>query len=58
MYHPRLQVWEAKRPADVSPKEYEQQWTEEPELRRELEALRQDLSRYALALAEIAGVEN
>jgi hypothetical protein len=57
-WHPRLQVWEAKRPADVSPKEYEQQWTEEPELRRELEALRQDLSRYALALAEIAGVEN
>jgi hypothetical protein len=31
-WHPRLQVWEAKRPSDVSPKEHEQQWSEEPEL--------------------------
>ena len=56
-WHPRLQVWEAKRPNDVSPSEYEQQWSEISELRRELETLRGDLSRYALALAEIAGVE-
>jgi hypothetical protein len=57
-WHPRLQVWEAKRPDNVSPSEYEQQWTEETQLRSELEALRRDLSQYALVLAEIAGVEN
>jgi hypothetical protein len=36
-WHPRLQVWEAKRPSDVSFQEYEQQWTQEPELRQELD---------------------
>lgn len=57
-WHPRLQVWEAKRPTDISPAEYEQQWSEIRQLRSELEALRRDLNRYALALAEISGVEN
>lgn len=33
-WHPNLQVWEAQRPDDVSPKEYEHQWVEEPELRK------------------------
>lgn len=57
-WHPLLQAYEAKRPSDLSPKEHEEQWSEEPQLRNELESLRQDLSSYALALAEIAGVEN
>lgn len=57
-WHPRLQVWEAKRPADVSPSEYEQQWFEAPQLRGELAALRKNLNQYALALAEIAGIED
>jgi hypothetical protein len=56
-WHPRLQVYEAKRSADVSPKEYEDKFPEISDLRKELEALRQDLSQYALALEEIAGVE-
>lgn len=56
-WHPRLQAWEAKRPADRSPKEHEQQWSEEPELRNALTSLRTDLEEYASALAEIAGVE-
>jgi len=46
-----------KRPADISPKEHEQSWTEEPKLRSELTQLRQDLARYAEALAIIANVD-
>jgi hypothetical protein len=56
-WHPRLQVWEAKRPNDVSFSEYEQQWVEAPQLRNELEKLRSDLEYYAVALEKIAGVE-
>ncbi len=56
-WHPRLQVWEAKRPADVSPAEHEQQWSEAPKLQSSLASLRRDLNQYALALADIAGVE-
>ncbi|MDJ0597755.1 MAG: hypothetical protein QNJ37_02770 [Crocosphaera sp.] len=56
-WHPLLQVWEVKRPPDVSPLEYEKQWDQEPQLRQELEDLRQDLYQYALALADIAGIE-
>ena len=57
-WHPLLQVWEAKRPIDISPKEHEQNWSEEPKLRSELARLREDLEQYANALARIAGVEN
>jgi hypothetical protein len=56
-WHPRLQAWEAKRPPERSPREHEQQWAEGPELRNALADLRHDLELYALALAEIAGVE-
>jgi len=55
-WHPRLQAWEVKRPVDRSAKEHELLWSEEAELRNALVALRQDLERYAFALAEIAGV--
>lgn len=57
-WHPNLQVWEAQRPDDISHKEYERQWVEEPELRQELETLRGELNKYAQALAQIAGVES
>ena len=56
-WHPFLQAWEAKRPADLSLKEHEQNWSEEPKLREELAQLRRDLEQYANALAVIAGVE-
>ncbi len=56
-WHPLLQAWEAQRPAEVSPKEHEQSWSEEPKLREELASLRNDLEEYARALAQIAGVE-
>ena len=56
-WHPRLQAWEAKRPADLSPKEHEQKWSEAGKLRDELAKLISKLEQYANALAEIAGVE-
>lgn len=56
-WHPPLQVWEAKRSAELSPKEHELNWPEEPQLRQELTQLRSDLEQYANALAKIAGVE-
>lgn len=56
-WHPLLQAWEAKRPLGMSPKEHEQNWSEEPKLRSELEVLRAGLEEYANALAVIAGVE-
>ncbi|GGA23535.1 hypothetical protein CYANOKiyG1_38820 [Okeania sp. KiyG1] len=56
-WHSNLQVWEAQKPDDVSPKEYEVRWIDEPEARKELEILRGELNQYAQALAEIAGVE-
>lgn len=57
-WHPRLQVWEARRSAEVSPQEHEQRWAEAAQVRSELARLRQDLSEYASALAAIAGVEH
>jgi len=56
-WHPLLQTWEALRPPHLSPKEHEQNWSEESKLREELESLRKDLEQYANALAIIAGVK-
>ncbi len=56
-WHPRLQAWEAQRAPNVSPKEHELKWAEEPQLRAELETLRTELRQYATGLAEIAGVQ-
>jgi hypothetical protein len=56
-WHPLLQVWESQRPADRSPKEHEQLWTEEPSLRQDLGKLRAELEIYAQALARVAGVD-
>lgn len=56
-WHPLLQAWEVKRPDELSPKEHEKNWSEEPKLRDELAKLRNELEQYANALAQIAGVE-
>ncbi|MEM6452255.1 MAG: hypothetical protein AAF703_18325 [Cyanobacteria bacterium P01_D01_bin.105] len=57
-WHPELQAWEAERPDNVSPKEHEKKWVEEPCLRNELQVLNEALEQYALALAEIADVKS
>ncbi|MBO1053017.1 MAG: hypothetical protein HEQ25_13785 [Dolichospermum sp. DET73] len=56
-WHPLLQTWEAQRPPHLSLKEHERNWSQQKELRAELELLRKDLEKYANALAEIAGVK-
>jgi hypothetical protein len=56
-WHPLLQAWEAQRPPNLSPKEHEDNWSEQPNLRSDLELLRKDLEQYANALATIAGVK-
>jgi hypothetical protein len=56
-WHPELQIYEESRPEGISLKEHEDNWEKIGEIRAELEALREELSTYALALAHIAGVE-
>ncbi|MGB3561259.1 MAG: hypothetical protein WBF52_07770 [Geitlerinemataceae cyanobacterium] len=56
-WHPLLQAWEAQRLPTTSPKEYEKNWSQEPELRQELQLLSEELDEYVKALAEIVGVE-
>jgi hypothetical protein len=56
-WHPLLQDWETKRPSNLGPKEHEQKWVNEPQLRNELSALIADLEKYSNALAKIAGVK-
>jgi hypothetical protein len=56
-WHPTLQAWEAQRSPNVSPKEHEKNWSEEPNLRRELKEISINLEQYANALAEIIGIE-
>jgi hypothetical protein len=56
-WHPRLQAWEVQRPPNVSPKEHELKWLDEPQLRAELDTLKTELAQYASALASIAGVK-
>jgi hypothetical protein len=41
----------------MSKKVHEQNWTEAVKMRQELAELRNDLEKYAIALAKIAGVE-
>jgi hypothetical protein len=56
-WHPVLEEWEAQKPDKVSKKVHEDNWTEAPRMRQELDELRNDLEQYAIALAKIAGVE-
>lgn len=57
-WHPALEEWEAQRPNTTSGKQHEKDWSEEPQLRSELELLTKDLQKYAEALAKIVGVQN
>ena len=57
-WHPVLQIWEAQRPIDRSPKEHEALWAKEKVARKELSALRGELEVYAHSLAEVAGVSS
>ncbi len=55
-WHPRLQLWEAKKAEGKSAKAHEDDWPEAERLRQGLEELRANLAQYADALGQIAGV--
>ena len=57
-WHPLLLEWETQRADGVSPQAHEKAWDKEMTARGELASLRQDLERYANALAAICGVES
>ena len=57
-WHPALEDWESRRPADQSRSEYERAWPRHEELRSALDKTRDDLGVYAALLARAAGVPN
>ena len=57
-WHPELQAWEVQRTFTVGAKDHERSWSKETQLRRELNALRDSLGRYAAELAKLAGVDH
>lgn len=57
-WHPALEEWEAQRLSTTSRKQHEKDWSEEPQLRSELELLIEDLQKYAEVLASIVGIQN
>jgi hypothetical protein len=56
-WHPELLDWESKRKPEISPRDHEMNWKRNKELCDKLEALQKDLTIYADALAEIAGID-
>jgi hypothetical protein len=55
-WHPALQDWEARQPADQSTVAHEDAWEHAAQLRGEIEQTRQRLVAYADLLAAAAGV--
>src|SRR5258706_469045 len=55
-WHPKLQDWEAAKPAKMSAHDHEAAWEHNAELRDELARLRRVLREYAALLARVAGV--
>jgi hypothetical protein len=55
-WHPALSAWETQRPSQVGPKEHEKNWSEEPQLRNELNLLRENLQEYVCALEKVIEV--
>jgi hypothetical protein len=55
-WHPLLEDYEARKPSEVSPLEYERKWEKAAELRGALEGARIKLVEFAGILADVAGV--
>ena len=55
-WHPALQQWESKRKDDLSPMEHEKTWPLADALRREIEAVRQEMLEYTQVMEDITGV--
>ena len=56
LWHPALQDWETRRPADRSQVAHEDSWEHAARLRGEIEQTRRRLVAYADLLAAAAGV--
>ncbi|MFE9607878.1 hypothetical protein [Streptomyces sp. NPDC006012] len=57
-WHPALEDWESRRPADRSRRDHEQAWSRAGELRAALRDTRGVLTDYADLLADACGVPN
>ena len=57
-WHPSLSSWETSRRPEVSQLEHERQWTDISEFKSQFQTLRGELSKYADALAAIAGIDS
>jgi hypothetical protein len=55
-WHPELSDWEARRPDNVSAKEYERGWERDLELRQHLDRLANELRQFVIVLAEACSV--
>ncbi|WP_263169073.1 hypothetical protein [Streptomyces sp. SCSIO ZS0520] len=55
-WHPLLEDWESRRPADRSRRDHEQLWSQSDELRDVLKETRRMLTTYADLLASACGV--
>jgi hypothetical protein len=55
-WHPLLKAYEEKKLVDLTTVEHERKWERSPELRKELELVRQQMVIYVDALAKIAGI--
>ncbi len=55
VWHPTLAAYEATRPEDLSPVDWEGQWSRAGEFRAELAATRGLLVEFARTLGEVAG---
>lgn len=56
-WHPLLQAYEATRPPNASPRDFERDWSRAHDLRDELEKLRNHVSQYADLLARSCGIK-
>jgi hypothetical protein len=55
-WHPALDDWESRRPADRSRREHELAWDRAEELRAALDATRNVLAQYARLMADVCGI--
>ncbi len=57
-WHYDFDRWMSSRPTEMTIYDHERAWVKDALIRGELQKLRQDIERYADALAQIAGVKN
>ena len=56
-WHPALLEWESKQTPEIGGRAHERNWPDAADFMSGLDVLREELRKYALALAAIAGIE-